>query len=409
MSMNYSIHEVRTAADVRAFLDVPLHIYKSDPNWVCPLESEIEEIFDPQKNGQLKTGSATRWILKDQQGKLCGRVGAFVSQKYSTQYDYPMGGLGYFECVNDQQAANLLFDTAKAWLVSKGMEGMDGPINFGGNDKFWGLLVEGFTHPSYGMNYHSPYYTQLFENYGFRTYFEQVSRHLDITEPIPERFMKIATWVASKPGVKFEHASRKQLVKYARDFVDIHNDAWKYHEHFTQLNEEHAHKMAEALKHVLIEQFMIFAYVKDEPAGFLFCLPDLNQIFKPFNGKFPLWKKLLFKWRSRNDFAWYRKKGILTRGRVIVIGVKPKFQKYGIESGLTMFSMEDARKMGFHEIELSWVGDFNPMSRKLQDATNAKPGKIHRTYRLLFDPTIQWERSQTLKADPRLEGVGEAE
>ena len=125
---------------------------------------------------------------------------------------------------------------------------------------------------------------------------------------------------------------------------------------------------------------MIFAYVNDEPAGILFCLPDLNQIFKPLKGKFPWWQKLLFAWRKRNDYEWYRKKGILTRGRVLIIGVVPKYQRYGLEVGMTMCNMDDARSMGFKEIELGWVGDFNPLSARLQAATQATLGKIHRTY-----------------------------
>jgi hypothetical protein len=62
--------------------------------------------------------------------------------------------MGFFECIDKQEAAFLLFDTCKAWLEKAGMEAMDGPINFGENESYWGLLVEGFDNPSYGMNYH---------------------------------------------------------------------------------------------------------------------------------------------------------------------------------------------------------------------------------------------------------------
>ena len=80
--------------------------------------------------------------------------------------------MGFFECINDQESADLLFDTAKTWLINRGMEAMDGPINFGETDKYWGLLVDGFTHPSYEISYNHCYYQELFENYGFRTYYK---------------------------------------------------------------------------------------------------------------------------------------------------------------------------------------------------------------------------------------------
>ena len=80
-----------------------------------------------------------------------------------------------------KQAAFLLFDTAKEWLSSKGMQAMDGPINFGENDTNWGLLVEGFTQPGFGMGYHKKYYEEHFlKKYGFKNYFEQYSYHKDV-------------------------------------------------------------------------------------------------------------------------------------------------------------------------------------------------------------------------------------
>ena len=218
---------------------------------------------------------------------------------------------------------------------------------------------------------------------------------------MPARFQKIFDYIKKKESIRFDYAKRKEVDKYTMDFMEIFNEAWKFHEHFTEMTEEEAKKLAGNLKHIMLEKFMIFAYVNDEPAGFLFCLPDLNQIFKPFKGKFPLWKKLLFAWRNRNDYAWYRKRGLLDRARVMIIGVKPKFQKLGLEAGLSMYSMEDSKNMGFKEIELSWVGDFNPMSRKLQDATDAKFGKMHKTFRIAFDPEYKWERATQLTADPR--------
>ena len=54
---------------------------------------------------------------------------------------------------------------AEAWLNEQGMEAVDGPINFGEKDKFWGLLVDNFDDlPSYGMNYNRPYYRAVFRS-----------------------------------------------------------------------------------------------------------------------------------------------------------------------------------------------------------------------------------------------------
>ena len=150
------------------FLDTARIIYKNDKTWVCPLDKDIKAVFDPSKNSYFRHGIAERWVMTDEKGRLTGRIAAFIDYKLANSYDQPTGGIGFFECINDTNASALLFKTAEDWLSERGMEAMDGPINFGETDKYWGLLVGGFTHPSFDVPYNPPYYQDLFENYGFK-------------------------------------------------------------------------------------------------------------------------------------------------------------------------------------------------------------------------------------------------
>ena len=166
----------------KEFLKLTKILYRDDPVWVCPLDQDINAVFDPDQNVYYKHGEAARWILKDNNGLLLGRIAAFIDHKTAGLQDQPTGGVGFFECVNNQSAANILFDTARAWLKEKGMEAMDGPINFGETDSYWGLLIDGFSHPSYEIAYNPPYYRDLFESYGFQCYYKQEGFHLDISK-----------------------------------------------------------------------------------------------------------------------------------------------------------------------------------------------------------------------------------
>ena len=143
------ILKVEDAVSRKAFLDVTRMLYKDDPNWVSFLDRDIENVFDPEQNPYFKHGDANRWILKDTEGLVIGRIAAFYDRKTMDENDQPTGGCGFFECIDRQDAANLLFDTAKSWLQEQKIEAMDGPINFGETDKFWGLLVDGFPQPAY--------------------------------------------------------------------------------------------------------------------------------------------------------------------------------------------------------------------------------------------------------------------
>ena len=109
-----------------------MQLNKNNPAYIRPLDKDIYEVFDEKKNKTFRFGEVTRWILKDDSGKLIGRIAAFNNKKYKNKGDdVPVGGVGFFDCINNQAAADMLFDVAKHWLMQKGMEAMDGPINFG--------------------------------------------------------------------------------------------------------------------------------------------------------------------------------------------------------------------------------------------------------------------------------------
>lgn len=368
--------EVKDSRGKKEFLNVARKIYQTDPNWVCPLDHEIESIFDPKKNNFHQHGKAKRWILKGSNGELIGRIAAFINEKKAYQYDQPTGGIGFFECIHNQQAANLLFDTAKNWLTENGMKAMDGPINFGENDSFWGLLVEGFTPPSFGMNYHRPYYKELFDNYGFTTLYQQITNHLDVNKPFPERFTKIAQWVAKKPGYRFEHLQVSKFDQFASDFIEIYNNGWQDFENFVPITKATILETFEKMKAIMDEKLIWFAYINDEPASFIVILPDANEFIKPLNGKLGVLEKL--------KFLYYRWKGA-KRMRAVVMGTKKAFQNHGIESALFIKLKEYVLPLNqYEELELSWVGDFNDKMLSLHEATGATFGKKHVTMRKIF-------------------------
>src|SRR4030042_5322549 len=125
------IIEVKTPNDKKEFIDFPKRLYKEDSYWVCPLDAHIESLFDPELNYLFKHGEAVRWILKDDNGKTIGRIAAFIDRVRSSVYNQPTGGVGFFEVTDNRDAAFALFDAGKIWLADRGMEAMDGPVNFG--------------------------------------------------------------------------------------------------------------------------------------------------------------------------------------------------------------------------------------------------------------------------------------
>ncbi len=380
------LEEVKNRKAQKAFLEVSRILYRDDDTWVCPFDKEIDSIFDPKNNVYFKHGEASRWLLYDDNQQLIGRVAAFIDRNSCDKHDQKTGGMGFFECINMQEAANLLFDTGKEWLKERGMEAMDGPINFGENDKYWGLLVDGFSHPSYEIAYNPPYYQELFETYGFQTYYKQEGFHLDITKPLPPRFERIAQRVANNPDYEFKHFRWKEADKYIQDFVSVYNETWPtFKENFQPLEVSYIKKTLKKAKAIIDEEFICIAYSKGKPIAIYLMYPDVNMILKHLNGKLNLSAKL--------KFLYLKKKKTITRARGVLMGVVPAYQSRGVEAGiiLTLVKVFE-RKPHYTEIEFSWVGDFNPKMKKIFMSVGCTTAKHYITYRYLFDRNAEFRR-----------------
>lgn len=371
------IIEVKDNTTENQFLQIGKDLYKGDPNWVCPLDGDIKRVFDPKVNQYFDGGEAIRWVVVNDKNELQGRVAAFYTKEMK-EADEMIGGMGFFECVNDTSVAILLLDTCKNWLQEKGFKGMDGPINFGERDKFWGLMVEGFENPSYQENYNPPYYKEFFENYGFKKEIEQSTSELTKDKFNFERFNKLGSRVLQNSKYEFKHFKKKEYKKFAVDFAHIYNLAWETHEGFAPLTVKRVEQLMEEFLPIVMEDIIWFAYADGEPAGFYVNLIDVNQIFKRLNGKFGLWEKI--------KFYYYLKTKPVDRVRGIVYGIIPKYHNLGIDTGMIMqfYHAITNNHPEVKYVEMAWIGDFNPKMHSMLHSLGANVCKVHYTYRLVF-------------------------
>ncbi len=374
--------EVNNAVTKRLFHRLPSDLYKDDPNFSCPLIPMVESNFDTAKNSFFKHGKAVRWVLVDKKGLPLGRIAAFIDFDKARTFEQPTGNIGFFECVDNQACANALFDVAKNWLETEGMEAMDGPANLGENYMNHGLLVEGFMPQSFGMPYNFPYYKDLFLHYGFEVYYEQYCYHFDYTKGFPERFMRIAEWVAKKPNISFRHFEWDKADRYIDDFAKVYDGAWQKHEHYKPLDRDELKNFILSSKILLDPEFVWFAYHHNEPIGLFVMLPDFNQVLRLLkNGRLTTWNIL--------RMLWFIKMKKFTRARIIIMGVVEAFQNSGIESAMLWNINKNVmpKKPNYKDIELSWAGDFNPKIVAIYKASGGQHEKTHWQMRYLFDRT----------------------
>ncbi|PID89405.1 MAG: hypothetical protein CSB01_02135 [Bacteroidia bacterium] len=391
---HYTLFPVNDEASAKAFVQMTKTLYKGVKNYVQPLDSDIANVFDPKKNAFFKHGECTRWILKDEHGKVVGRVAAFIDNNILDVYEQLTGGMGFFECIEDKEAAFQLFDVCKNWLQERGMEAMDGPINFGARLQWWGLHVQGDKRPVYGMFYHHPYYKKFFEEYGFQDFFKQYNHRMVLKK---ENLHRIVLLKAKRVyrDKKFSTAffDKNNVAKFVKDFVTVYNNTWVGEiPGIEEMTEEEVFEVFESMRPLLEERYMIFAYYDGQPVGFFIMIPNANEILQAANGTFSIKAKLRFLWYK------YFQKDKTVVGQIF--GVDRNFQKRGVEAiMIEKFSQVIfPGKERFKYLEFNWIGDFNPrMQHLVEQHLNAKIYKTYITYRYLFDRTKEFKRAEVLQ------------
>lgn len=382
--------------DTRSLNDwnrLPWSIYAQDANWIPHLKQDVEKVFDPEKNKLLKPdketgkiGVATRWVLYDEGGKTIGRIAAFVNPKTAWGEKQPTGGTGFFECVNDQTAANTLFDAARDWLKAKEMEAMDGPINLGDRNMFWGLLIQNYTDPPiYGTNYNPPYYRSLFEGYGFQLWFNQLffkrSAHVK-AQPI---FHRKYAQIEQDPEYHVHDVRGLSVERIAEDFRTVYNAAWVDFENYKPMEASTALKIVKSMRPVMDPRIAIFVTHQGVPVAFYVSLPELNEIFKYVNGD--------LNWLGKLKFLYHKWRGTVKTMTGIVFGVAKAYQGMGMEAAMIVYAEKFiVDKKLYRDTILTWIGDFNPRMIKVCQNLGAENYRTLATFRYLFDRSLPYER-----------------
>ena len=383
--------QVSDKKSAAAFFEVPQLIYATDKNYIPPILQDIEKIFDPTKNKLYKLGAeAERWVLFNENNRPIGRVAAFINPKTVNSGEHAVGGMGFFECIDNDAAAALLMNTSKEWLIQRGMKGMDGPVNFGERDQFWGLLTDNFTgKPSYGMNYNPAYYQRFFENFGFKTYFKQLVFWRDLRVPPQDVFVKKAELISGDPKFSvrgMRGVSQEHIASY---FLEVYNSAWGGHEGFKNMRIEQARSIIKSMKVIMDPDILIFAFMEDKPIGFYLSIPELNEFFVHVNGNLNWWGKLKFMYHLK-----FKKRHTMLG---IVFGVSKAYQGKGVESALIKYCGEVVVPMGrYKDTILTWIGDFNPRMLKVIEHLGTELFRTLTTYRVYFDDSIPFERHPVL-------------
>ena len=362
-----TIEKVINKRQRKAFIRLAYDIYRSDPAWVPPLILEMKAKLSP-KHPFREYGEMELFLAKIG-NKVVGRIAAILNPKYNDHHAPPdTGFFGFFECTNDQEVANALFDTAKEWLQSKGVTVIQGPASPSSNYDF-GFQTSGFEHPPVVMSVHTaPYYEQLALTYGFKKiktlYAYKFKTDEVVKNPKIERVAKLAL---ERSGIRLRYVEFKKFKEELAAVKRIYDKAWQPNWGHVPFSDKEFELLGNDLKMIADKSFIIIGEKDGRVVGVAVAVRDFNYIFKQMNGRLlPLnWLKLF---TQRKNINW---------ARVIILGIDPEYQRRGLDAAFYYELYKSAKAFGIEYGEGSWVLEDNTMMRRGLEAAN---GKIYKEY-----------------------------
>lgn len=338
---------VRTAADLRRFIALPYRLHRGDPNWVPRLRREVRQTLSRKKNPFFQHAEA-EYFLAEVNSEAVGRIAAIHNRRHNEFHKDAVGFFGFFECSEDQQVANSLFEAAAAWLKERALEVMRGPTSFSTNDEC-GLLVEGFDTPPTALSpYNPPYYVRLVERAGF-----QKAKDLfqyETTDPqIPERLIRGARLIAERQQITLRPLNLRAFDQEVARVKALYNQAWEKNWGFVPLTDAEIDHLAAQLKPVVVPDLVVFAEKEGQTIGLGLALPDFNQALKVNRSGRLLPGLLKVLWASRK----------IRRIRVLLLGLLKEYRRSGADVLMYQWIWEKGYALGYRWAEAGWVLEDN--------------------------------------------------
>ncbi len=375
------IKPVKTREDRKAFLSFPWTVYKDDPYWVPPLINERMHFTDPEKNPFFEHSEAQLYTAL-RGDEIVGTIAAFVNRRHNEYQNENIAFFGFFEVLEDYEAAEALFKTAEGWAKERGFSALRGPAQWNTNDEC-GLLVDGFNdRPRILMTYNPAYYVDYIEKLGYK-YARDLWAYMvsvkDFMEIIGERLDKLTTKILERKNITIRNLDMKKYDEEVKKVKVLYNNAWAKNWGFVPMTDGEFDQLADDLK-AIIDPDMVFVAEKDgKTVGFSITLPDVNE---PLHLAYPTpntpeWLamiKLVWHWKIRKKVSWVR---------VLVLGVIPEYRKLGIDALFYYKSARAALGKGMKMGEMSWILDNND---KMNRPIIAMGGEVYKTYRFYEKP-----------------------
>lgn len=348
------------------FISFPRTLYSPKSPWVRPINKLLLDYLNPQINPFYENGTGQAFILK-RKNRVIGRVLAHIYWRHHSLHNERVGYFGFFECINDLEAAKSLLDSAELFLRIHNCKGIRGPFNMTAAQEI-GFINSGFDEtPSVDMIYTPSWYPQLLREVGYSICHRMKTwRNEDISTLNPSKLEKGTNENLKSLGISIRSldSSKKQSdMEHVRDIV---NAAFLGNWGFVPITREEWAMQIEPLIPFLDTSIVMIAETQGVPIGVTLAVPDYNVVLRKTNGRLfhPSAIKLL-------------RPSSIKSAVIILFAVRKQFQGLGVSRCLNSELIRVLQRTGYKSLSITWIGENNISS--LFQAKSLGMNELHNT------------------------------
>ncbi len=356
---------------VKEFLYLPWKIYKGTPQWVPPILADVKLMLNRQKHPFFEH-SEGEFYLARKDGQVAARIAILENKPFNRVHNVKKAQFYLFECVDDQEVANALFEKAFEWARARGLNEVVGPKGLSSFDGY-GIQIEGFEHHQMMvmMNYNPPYYPRLVESIGFQKEVDFVSCYVKAADfKMPDKVHLVAERVKERGKfVVKTFESRRELKLWAKKIGESYNKTFVNNWEYYPLTRREIDYALESLAVADPRLIKVITY-EDEVIGFLFGFPDVTKALQRANGKLTPWALIDILLEMK------RTKWVSLNGA----GILPEYHGRGGNALLYAEMDKTIHDYGYEHYELTQVAESAVQMRKDLISVGGIPYKNHRVY-----------------------------
>ena len=360
-------------SQVRRFVDIAYRLYADYPNWVPPIRLDMNAMLNPRKHPFYEHSKADFFIaVRD--GHDVGRIAALENTRYNEYHKTSEGQFYLFECVDDPEAAQALFDAACRWASNRGLTAVVGPKGLGPFDAY-GFLVKGFEHRQTMtmLAYNPPYYIDMATRAGFKKEVDFITHIIDaVGWELDQRIESVASRTKERSGLTIRtFSSKKEIKEWAERIARAYNNSFVDNWEYVPLTDAEIDFIVANIMVVVRPDLIKLITQGERIVGFLLAFPDISGGMQKAGGRL-LPFGLVSLLRAMRTKEWVVANGI---------GILPEFQKRGGNALLYHEIVQTFKAAGFRRYEMTQIAESAVKMRSDLVKIGGVPHKNHRVYR----------------------------